>query len=283
MHGIFDNKYLVFTDCQGRINFFDLNGNFVKMITIDFMALNIYPVKGGKLIIQGHVPYGTKTKKLLAELDFETEQYKQVYYTFRDYNDPKGGISLATKDGYTIGVGPPFSSRKSFYRTTSEGEVVLSTNSSDIVKVFSPKGGDYKHSEFKLQTSPISITDKEKEEYYQNFKKRLEGKGMDVSLADKMKEPGYFPDFLPYFYNVIVDNQNNCLFFMYSNENKDYLFRAYSTSGDFLGESEFKIEGYDLLSNLGGFKFMDGYVYTLALKKDEDKPLRILKCKIVSE
>lgn len=70
---------------------------------------------------------------------------------------------------------------------------------------------------------------------------------------------------------------------MYSNDNKDHLFRAYTTTGDFLGESEFKIEGYDLMSKLGKFIFMDGYVYTLALKKNEDKPLRIIKCKVVSQ
>ena len=43
MHGIFDDKYLVFTDGQGRINFFDLNGNFVKMITIDFIGIKDFP------------------------------------------------------------------------------------------------------------------------------------------------------------------------------------------------------------------------------------------------
>ena len=55
---------------------------------------------------------------------------------------------------------------------------------------------------------------------------------MDESLAEKMKKPGYFPDYLPYYYNVIADDQNNCLFFIYSNEDKDHLFSAYSTDGN---------------------------------------------------
>lgn len=282
LDGILDDKYLVISDAQGRINFFDLNGNFFKMITIDFMPLHIYPVKGGRMIIKGHVPYGTKSKQLLAELDFETEQYTQIYYTFQDYDDPKGGISIP-HEGVHIAIGPPFSSRKTFYRATGNGKIVMAMNSSDVVNVFSPAGGEYKRSEFKLQATPIPVTEKEKDEYYQNFKEKLQSRGMDASLAEKMKQPGYFPDHLPYYYNVIVDNHNNCLFFMYSNENKDHLFTAYSTAGEFLGESEFKIEGYDLLSKVGNYKFMDGFVYTLALKQNEEMPLRILKCKIVSQ
>lgn len=283
MYGILNDKYLVVSDCQGRINFFDLNGNFVKMITIDFGPLRIFPVKNGKLVIQGHVPYGTKSKNLFAELDFNTEQYKQVYHTFTGYNDPEGGISIINADGSYIGINPPFSSRKEFYQTTSKGEVIIGINSSEMVKVFTPINGNYNQSEFKLQTKPIAISQQEKDEYYENFKKKLKDRNIDESLAEKMKEPGYFPEYLPYYYNVIADDQNNCLFFMYTNEDKDHLFSAYSTDGKFLGESEFKIESYDLFSNSGGLKLMDGYVYTLALKKNEDKPLRILKCKVVSK
>jgi len=283
MHGILDNKYLVISDCQGRIHFYDLDGNFVKMITIDFGSLRIFPVKNGKLVIQGHVPYSTKTKNLFAELDFNTGQYKQVYHTFTGYQDPEYGISIINDDGSYIGISPPFSSRKEFYQTTSNGEVIIGINSSEMVKVFTPNNGNYTRSEFKLQTKSIAISQQEKDEYYENFKKKLEDRNIDESLAEKMKEPGYFPEHLPYYYNVIADDQNNCLFFMYSNKDKDHLFSAYSTDGKFLGESEFKIEGYDLLSNSIGLKIMDGYVYALALKKNDDKPLRILKCKVSSE
>ena len=44
LNGILDNKYVVTSDAQGRINFFDLDGNFVKMVTLDFMPLKIFPV-----------------------------------------------------------------------------------------------------------------------------------------------------------------------------------------------------------------------------------------------
>ncbi|MCB2221008.1 MAG: hypothetical protein KQI35_11480 [Bacteroidetes bacterium] len=282
LHGILNNKYVVTSDAQGRINFFDLDGNFIKMITIDFMPLKIFPVGNGKLIIQGHVPYGTKSKNLIAELDFETEKYHQIYYTFQDYDDPKGGVRIHTKDGI-ISTGPAFSTNKIYCRVTSSGQIVLGVNDSDQIQVFTNKNGTYKESEFTLKTNPIPITKEEKEEYYRNFKERLNKLEIDTTEADKILREGYFPRYLPNYYNIVLDDANNCLFFIYSNDGQDHLFRAYTIDGKYLGESEFTIEGYDLLSGLGHFYFMNGYVYTLALKKGADSPMRILKCKIISE
>lgn len=281
-HGILDNKLLVFSDSQGRINFFDLDGNFVKLISLDFGISNMYPVKNGKLIIQGHVPYGTKSKKLLAELDYNTEKYIQIYYTFQDYDDPKGGISIPYKKGM-IGFGPPFSARRNMFRVTEDGKIIFSSNNSEEVLVFTKKNGNYNKLAFNIEANPIAVSEAEKEAYYQNFKERLEKNNIDPAYAEKVKEEGFFPDHLPYYYNLIVDDQSNCLFFIYSNEDKDHIFQAYSIEGEFLGESEFKIDGYDLMSKLGHFRFKDGFVYTLALKHNEEVPVRILKCKVISE
>lgn len=280
--GILNNQLLVFCDSQGRLNFFDLDGNFVKMIQMDFIPSIIYPNNKGKLIIYGHVPYGDKSKKLIAELDYETEKYNQIYYTFESYDDPKAGIQIPYKEGL-ISYGPPFSSSRTMFYVTEDGKIVFSINNSNKVLVFTKKNGIYNKSEFNIKTNPVPLSEKEKNEYYQNFKEGLEKRGIDVKYAEKVYEEGFFPNHLPYYYNLIVDDKSNCLFFIYSNENKDHVFQAYSIDGKFLGESEFKIDGYDLMSKLSHFKFKDGFVYTLALKHNEEVPLRILKCKIVSE
>lgn len=278
--GILDDRYLIVFDNQGRINFFDLEGKFVKLIKIDFGPTNIYPVKDGKMIIQGHVPYGTKAKKLLALLDYETEQYSQIYYTFKDYNDPSFGIKIPYK-GIYYAFGSPFREEQ-FVRTTSEGKIILCSNDVEDVKVFSTTGDQYKQTDFDLQMNAIPVTEKVKDEFYQNLKNKLEKQGMDASFAEKVKEPGFFPDHVPFYYNVVVDDANNCLFFIYSDDNKDHQFKAYTTTGEYLGESEFKIEGYDPVNIPGSFTFRDGFVYVLALKKDAGNSLRILKCRVES-
>jgi len=115
------------------------------------------------------------------------------------------------------------------------------------------------------------------------MKSKLKKNGIDISYAEQVNEKGFFPEHLPYFYNLIVDRQNNLLFFIYTNDDKDYAFRAYTTDGKFLGESEFKIEGYDLLANENAFIFKNNYLYTIALKKGSEYPARIIKCKLISK
>ena len=283
-NGILNNKLLVISDNQGRINFFDLNCNFAKMITLDFMPLRIIPTNSNKLIIYGHVPYNGKTKYIIANLDYETGEYEQIYYTFRSHDDPKTGFSIPYK-GNILRIGHPYASHNKMLQVTNDNKIIFSINSSNIVKVFSKITGKYKESEFNIKTNPPPITEKEKEEYYLNFKEKLSKKGIDLSYAEKIKEKGFFPEHLPYYYNLFVDNDNNTLFFIYSNDNKDHLFQAYSIDGNFLGESEFIIDGYDLVSKPNHITTKNGsvYIYTLALKHNEDNPLRILKCKIKYE
>jgi hypothetical protein len=282
MEGILNDKLLVVSDNQGRINFFDLQGNFVNMITIDFMPLGVYPLKSGNLIVWGHVPVaGGQSKNVLAEVDYSTGKYNVFYENIKSFDQPS--IIKIPKGESLISFGAPYSAGKEMIRVTSDDRIILADNTSNIITIFSLANGKYQKSEFKINTESIKIGEQEKEEYYQKLKERLQKNGIDVSYAEKVKAEGFFPEHLPYFYNIILDDKNNSLFFIYTNnENEDYAFQAYSIDGKFLGKSEFKIEGYDLLSNMKSFIFSDGFVYTPALKKGEDSPLRILKCKIVN-
>lgn len=281
IEGILNDKLLVVSDNQGRINFFDLQGNFVNMITIDFMPLGVYPLKSGNLIVWGHVPVaGSQSKSVLAEVEYSTGKYKVFYENIKSFDQPS--IIKIPKGESLISFGAPYSAGKEMIRVTSDDRIILADNTSNKITIFSKANGKYQKSEFNINTEPIKIGEQEKEEYYQKLKERLQKSGLDVSHAEKVKAEGFFPEYLPYFYNLVLDDKNNSLFFIYTNKEKeDYAFQAYSLDGKFLGKSEFKIEGYDLLSNMRSFRFSDGFVYALALKHGEDSALRVLKCKIV--
>ncbi len=278
---IYNDKLLVVSDNQGRINFFDLDGNFVKLITIDFMPTRIFALKSGNLIVYGYTSWKGQSKHLFAELDYETGTYKQIYETIEPFSKERK-IKIPTENG-VIAVGSPYSAASRKLKVTQNDQLIYAKNNEDRVTVLTKLNGKWETSEFKIGIEPIPIDESEREEYYQNFKQQLIEKGHDPKYAEQIKEPGFYPEHLPYYYNLIVDNASNCLFFVYSNENKDHIFQAYSLDGKYLGESEFKIDGYDLMSKLGHFTFKDGYVYTLALKHNEDAPLRILKCRVSSE
>jgi len=283
LHGILNGKLLVVSDNQGRINFFDFNGNFVKMITVDFLPLDIYPLKSGNLVVWGHVPVkGNQSKRVLAEIEYSSGNYKTFYENVKS-NDDLSKISIPTANSI-INFGAPYSAGRQMIRVTNDDRIIVADNTSNIVKLYSKVGGKFQESEFTIKTEPIKIGEQEKEEYYQKLKDRLQKNGLDETYAEKIKAEGFFPDYLPYYYNLILDNKNNCLFFIYTNkQNEDYAFEAYSVDGKFLGKSAFEIDGYDLLSRLGHFSFDNGFVYTLALKQNESFPLRILKCKLMTE
>jgi len=280
-HGILDDQYLFFSDHQGRINFFDLNGNFVKMITIDFMPLNMYPGKDGKIIIKGHVPMKTAAKKVLAVLDYTTEKYNVIYSYTKAYQQPDRIVFPGTMGGQQS-VSMSHTGRW-ITEVAQSGKIISALSNSKDVKVFSPGPGSYVESEFYISITPIPIAQEDKDAYYENFKNMLKEGGVDTVYAEKIKKDDFFPEHMPYYYNILSDESSNCMFFIYNNDNKDHLFKAYSTTGEFLGQSEFVIDGYDILFQ-GNPVFIKGeYLYATALKEGADNPLRIIRCKMVSE
>nr|NQU93399.1 6-bladed beta-propeller [Bacteroidota bacterium] len=264
LDGIFNDRLLVISDNQGRINFFDLDGNFIKIIIIDFMPLRILPGKSDKLFIWGHVPMKDRSKHVIAELDYTTEKYKVIYETIPSETQT-GRIVIPSETG-TRAVGAPYSAGGTFFRITDDNILIFAENNSNTVKLFSKSNGRYRESQFQIKSEPIKINPKEKEEYYQKFKQQLIKNGIDTIYAEKIHENGFFPEYLPNYYNLIVDNKNNCMFFIYTNDNEDYPFQAYSLDGSFLGKSELMVDGYELLSKNARFIFNDDMVYTLALK-----------------
>jgi len=280
LRGILNNKLVVVSDAQGRINFFDLNGNFVKLIALDFVPMDIFPMKSGNLIVWGHVPVsGCRHKNVIAELNYESGKYSIIYEETESNSQP--GIIQTKKDGVLISFSAPYVRNQQMVRVISNDRILLADNTSKAVTIFSKENGRYRESSFDLQMAQLKVGAEEKQEYYQNFKKQLGKDGLDVSLAEKVKAPGFYPDHLPYFYNIILDEQNNALFFIYTNKpSEDYAFQAYTGEGKFLGQSAFEIEGYELLSQMAHFHFAGDFVYTLALKHDAAYPVRILKCRM---
>lgn len=199
--GILNDKLLVISDNQGRINFFDLDGNFVNLITIDFMPLRIFPLKSGNLIVWGHVSVkGRQWKNVLAEVDYATGKYNVFYEKMKSEKQAK--MITIPLENNIIAIGAPHSAGRKMIEITGDDRIVFANISSNIVTLFSRVDGKYKTSEFRINIEPIEIGHEEKEEYYQNFKEKLEKKGIDTKYAEKVKAEGFYPDHLPYFYNL---------------------------------------------------------------------------------
>lgn len=200
-----------------------------------------------------------------------------------------------------------------------DGRFIQSNRETGEVKVLNESGKEIRN--FRLDITPEAITEKDALEHYETTKKMLlktreqanamrdipETKivgntvTMYKSYPDKKEIlartekalskieglkniDGYFPH-LPYFSNIILDDEGNLLVFEFtSKEQKEsniFNVIAYDSSGQKLSRTSFVCDDYDLSFSESTFVISKGYVYAVAkLKNFKGMPLRLVKFKI---
>ena len=96
---------------------------------------------------------------------------------------------------------------------------------------------------------------------------------------DRIKEPIR----KPYFSTVLRDSDDNLLFFELPDEENTNVFNVwvYNNGGEFLCQSSFVCDEYELQVNPSKMVFRDGFIYGLQkLKNVEGVPLRLVKFKL---
>jgi len=311
VQGILDGKYLYTTAVDGRMHFFDLNGNWVKTIRLKYTPLGSMPMKGGKIAILGHVPSGNGAKHIISLLNYSDGKEKIISSTFEPYtSSDKNSIKITPyfyKDkngkeqhiGQWISCSLPFS-HSSYYRvrfaTNSAGNLVAAYPSTGEIAVFDNTGKKLR--QFKADLKPEVITREDREEYYQNAAKDLKKLEADVAKRTKDKEywnnyvaqykqqlekfrdPANYPANLPYFSEMIVDSDNNILLFRFTRKEGSNKFDVYTfnSQGTKIATSSFLSDKYDLKINPAVFRFHNGSIYSvLKVKNAVGNPLRLVK------
>jgi hypothetical protein len=308
VEGILDGKYLITDDVQGRLNFFDLDGSFVKSFKLDYGPSAITPLKDGKIAILGYVPWKeSQSRTILRIKDFNTGAEKEIWQEVRSAEENNSIIIVKFPHGGRMGSSLPYSDYMllSFRLATSKnGNLIVASPKTGEVKEFNPDGQLLNR--FKLNISPVKITDEDiKEQYQQAVKDEAEFEnGFLVTRGNKLtnsekkdmietykkqlgnyKDRKYYPEHLPYFSSIIVDSDGNLLVFEFTKEEdkKSNKFRAYSydMKGNLLGTSSFKSESFNLSFTASTFQFYNGFVYVVANKSsDKISPPQIAKMKL---
>jgi hypothetical protein len=310
VEGILDGKYIFTTDVQGRMLFFDLDGTFVKSMKLEYMPLDMIPLKGNKIAIIGHVPWkGDVAKKIIRIKDFTTGQEKEIWSDVEPYFQnsivirfPRGGMWSCTL--------PYVHSSLTLFRlaASKNGNLIMASPKTGKIMEYSPDGKLI--NSFQVNIKPLTITNEDIQHQYQkavkesdNFEKQFLKGEMGKKLTDsektalvndykkqleKIKDRSLYPEHLPYFSSLIVDSDGNLLVFEFTKDDSTTTnrFKAYSYNmkGDFIGSSSFKNETLDLSFNPQAFQFHEGYVYVVAnTRKTQAKvtSLRIAKLKPV--
>ncbi len=298
--GILEGKYLYTTDVQGRMLFFDLNGDYVKSLKLDYMPLRTIPLNHMKIAIFGHVPMGKgKVKHIISLFDSETGKEKIIWEGFYDPSFTE--IKLANGKSMLVKLNISFPDVSRFgIAATSNGNLLVASNEDHNLSEYSSDGNLIRS--FPLDIKPVKITDADIDRMYETqlntfdlfqerlseerklteeeldqvkveYKKRLEAK------RDELKGG----DLLPLYATIITDPEDNILVFEYTEEKDTNQFSAFKfkRNGSLIGVSKFVSNEFDLTFTPSNFIFNDSYVYAVASKKEgQGVPLRLVKFKL---
>ena len=295
--GVLDGKYVFTFDNQGKVKFFDLEGNFVKMLQINYMPLEIIPLKNSKIAIVGYAD----RKTILVIKNYNTGKEK-IILTEKDKTDD-GSININMPKGGMLSWSLPLThSSLTRYRiaTSKNGNLIVASPENGIITEYSTDGVKLK--EFNLNITPLKITDEDINSYYETalknivkFEEQLKKKKnyteTDVknvmtqyrNQINNFKDRKYYPSHLPYFSTFIIDSESNIIVFEYTKEDVSNNFIAYTfdAKGKYVCSSSFKTDNYELNFEPYSFAINNGYVYSLAFKNNcTDYCLQLVKFKM---
>lgn len=319
VQGILDGKFLYTTAVDGRMHFFDLNGQWVKTISLKYMPLGTYPLKEGKIAIVGFSA-GKQNNTSIRILNFYNGTEKVISSETQAKAESKSIVIMPNAKGYTDSDGkyhvsstfkPPVISHSlpfshdMYYRVrlaaTVDGNLIAAYPSTGQIVIYSPSGQKVK--QFKADIKPDAITREDREEYYQKAANDLKKLEADVLKSDKDKEywseyiaqykaqlykfrdPANYPEHLPYFSEMMIDSENNILLFRFTREEGSNKFEVYTfdNHGSRIATSSFISDDYELKVNPSVFKFYKHNIYSFVkLKNGSNNSFRLVKFKILN-
>jgi len=312
VQGVIDGKFVYTVAVDGRMHFFDLNGNWVKTIKLDFMPLSTISLKNGKIAILGHIPMGNASKQILSIFDTNTRKQKVLTANTKSYSDADKSrivinpIEYTAKDGSkqkgpTISCSLPFSdpmTSRERMGTDSKGNLIIGYPISGKIVIYTSEGVKIK--EFQVDIPHSIISKEEMERYYQNMEKKLNEMEKNVNIdneeyrkqyiaqyrsqLEKFRNPANYTSNLPCFAEMMIDSDDNILLFNFTKEkgsNKFDVF-TYNNDGNKIGTSSFASDQYDLILNPSTFKFYKGQIIGYQeLKNTKGNNMRLVKFDLV--
>ena len=260
VEGVLGGKYVYTTDELGRMLFFDLDGNYVKSLKLDYMPAQTVPLGDMKIAIFGHVPWsGHRVKYIIVIKDYETGKENIVW---QEIIKPSIEI-IELPDGMYMAARLNFTHRaitRHGMAASAEGTLLVATHSDGKVLEYSTDGKELRT--FPLKITPIQIKDADVQRIYEKqiatFAKinarlpedrKLSEEDLDMVKEEYTKrfEAGEDKikagDHLPMYSTMIMDSDGNVLVFEYTEEKESNQFRAYSykLNGTLIGVTSFEL------------------------------------------
>jgi hypothetical protein len=318
---IVDGKYILTCDANSHLRLFDFEGKHYKSHTLDYMTRGFQSLGNGELLAIGTVMWkqtepGTnitsyRWRDIIVRLNIFSGEEKILYSMFEpvdmqlkntESKDKVVMFSVSTPDG-KIRLPNDMAFTRPCFSLLGDGRFLLSNAETGEVKVFSKEGREV--SSFKLDIKPLALTEEDVMQNYKmverNFSKSIvdikkserseeqkqkiiEQAGNELKSKDRYKDISNYYPYLPYFSNILLDDEGNFLVFEYT-KNESNLFNviAYDDAGTKLATTSFQCDDYDIYFSGNTFVISKGYVYAVAkLKNAKGMPLRLVKFKMTN-
>ena len=262
---VVDNKYVFTSDVQGRLKFFDLDGNFYKYIKLDYMTGRFQPIGNGIVLMEGNVLWKTKWRRMIEKLNIYTGETTIIYEYFTDRGIPMNADnvdSLIKEKKEHLNFRLPGDYIPANYASVtlfSNGQFIIADRSTGEFSLLNPAGKELLKA--KMEVDPVKITEADAQENYEmmknSFIRSIESYRELISPDNPMRKhnpdwspmqaeralknyqkwldnvdiyrdiKNYYPYF-PYFSNIITDDEGNLLVFEYTNtgENESNFFNV---------------------------------------------------------
>jgi len=304
------NTFIAGADNMGNMRCFDFDGNMIKTLNANYSSKQLLVLTDEKVALVGWEIWEEKFRNFVAIIDYNTNEEKIIWDHFTDRTGSgtkpglfnykvkfeKAGIISINTMPYTKSTGNNFSPR---INKVGDKLIVAVTGSGEVM-AYDFNGNQLSKDKVSWEAGSISIEEQKKihSTYIDKMKER--GKSMFSSRKVSEEESNRKYDELinqmeedlekiseplkrPYFSTIIKDSDDNLLFFEFPEEKGDNIFNVwvYTNGGEYICQSSFKCEEYDLSINSSKMVFKDGYIYGLQVKKDvEGIPLRLVRFKL---
>lgn len=306
-----NNTFIGGIDNLGRMLCFDFDGNYKKTLKLDYKVRQLIVLPNEKIAVVGWVIWKDRFRDFVSIVDYATNEEKIIWDHFTDRTNcppaencklfqyayafkSRGMVSLKTMPYVnTLGMQSPpkieciGNNLVIAYPETGEivvcdltGKVISKqklNSISNFISVEEQKEIQLKAiNKYKSLEKPMFagwVSPEENKEAMQTMIKQMEAD------LNKIKDPIQ----LAYFSNIIKDSDGNLLIFEFAKEEKANKFNVWvmKNGGEFICQSTFVCDDYDLEITPSKFVFHNGYVYGLQkLKNAEGVPLRLQRFKL---
>lgn len=251
---IVDNKYVFTSDVQGRLKFFDLDGNFYKAINFDYMTGSFQPIGNGIVMMEGNVLWKRGWRRIIQKLDINSGKTTLVHEYFSNYErtmtiDNVDSLIISARKSFNFRIPGGIGSRD--YETLNflpDGRFIKSVRATGEYTLYDTNGKVTAKSTMGID--PVKITEADVMQNYEMMKKTFQRgidfykKLLDPNAPSRKNNPDWKPDNairmmninqkwldnvdiymdiknynpnFPYFSNIIPDDEGNLLVFEFTN------------------------------------------------------------------